>query len=274
MRLCDGVKALTDSRPFPEFHIHRHTLESNANCFTMRRLHKHLWLFSLLHCREFIVRCQRKWRVKIKPWLHNIVFQSVFSCFGLSVRHMFRRFRVSHRLWITDMETGNNKKKQPTMLLKSNGPDLSLKMTSYEQMRLKGQKVFQGKEAAAKGRRKGPGWDEERAEISSQRRAERAARRTCTPAAALLRRHRGAVGSTVAQWLALHRICKNSSHLKSAVPGVTQITATVKRRWRMFDLGSCETGNVLQLHQEGELKLTNSLLLDGLVDKNGNFLTS
>lgn len=31
------------------------------------------------------------------------------------------------------------------MLLKSNGPDLSLKMTSYEQMRFKGQKVFQGK---------------------------------------------------------------------------------------------------------------------------------
>lgn len=54
------------------------------------------------------------------------------------------------------------------MLLKSNGPDLSLKMTIYEQMRFKGQKVFQGKEPAVKGPEK---------------------RARCNPAAALLRRH-------------------------------------------------------------------------------------
>lgn len=45
----------------------------------------------------------------------------------------------------------------------------------------------------------------------------------------------------------------------------------------MFDLGLCETGNVLQLHtrfhQEREVKLANSVLLDGLVDKNGNLFT-
>lgn len=53
---------------------------------------------------------------------------------------------------------GNSQQKtQPPMLLKSNGPDLSLKMTSYEQMRFKGQKVFQGKEPTVNGRRKGPG---------------------------------------------------------------------------------------------------------------------
>lgn len=114
MRLCDHVKALPDS-PFsrvsysrrPSVSRHWHTLESNANCLTMGRLHKHLWLFSLLHCREFIVRW--KWRVKIKPWLHNIVFQSVLSCFGLSVRHMFRRFPISHRLWITDRKQSTKK---------------------------------------------------------------------------------------------------------------------------------------------------------------------
>lgn len=106
------------------------------------------------------------------------------------------------------------------MLLKSNGPDLSLEMTSYEQMRLKGQKVFQGKEAAGE-----KGQVEMR---SAVRLAVKGGQREQLAKRAPLQQR--CCAATMEPWAALDRISKNSSHLKSAVPAVTQITAAVKRR--------------------------------------------
>lgn len=62
------LETLSDCCSFPEFHIRAsaqqpvcrrwHTLESNANCFRVWSLRKLLRLYSLLHRRKFIVRCQ------------------------------------------------------------------------------------------------------------------------------------------------------------------------------------------------------------------------
>lgn len=119
------------------------------------------------------------------------------------------------------METNSQQKKQhPTMLLKSNGPDLSLKMAIYEQMRFKGQQVFQGKEPAGE---KGQVETRSALRLASKggQLAQRAPLQQCCCAAT---GGDGPVGSSVG------RGCKNSSHLKTAVPTVTQITAAVKRR--------------------------------------------